>query len=213
MRIPDCHPDKKHQGGGLCRSCYCKKWNLGKGRGKGRVYTYIDLTGQMFGNWKAIAVEPGRYFRSMQWLCECQCELKTLKVISANTLKNPNRPNPSCGCIGKNRLRPYEALYNNLLHSNKWDRTGRLVYFSYEEFLEFTKIDKCHYCTSPIYWTKFNLLNGSAYNLDRKNNDIDYTLNNCVVCCIRCNKAKRDFFSYEDWYGMTEYLRTKNGGS
>lgn len=34
--------------------------------------------------------------------------------------------------------------------------------------------------------------------LDRKDNDIGYTLDNVVPCCTRCNTIKSDYWSYEE---------------
>jgi len=77
---------------------------------------------------------------------------------------------------------------------------------TFEQFLEFTNISECHYCNSPIVWKK----SGSrTYNLDRKDNNKGYLLNNLVVCCYKCNKGKREIYTYEEWYGMTEYFRKR----
>jgi hypothetical protein len=38
----------------------------------------------------------------------------------------------------------------------------------------------CHYCDSPI----------ETIGIDRKDNSIGYTLDNCLSCCITCNSSK-----------------------
>jgi hypothetical protein len=48
-----------------------------------------------------------------------------------------------------------------------------------------------------------------AYQLDRKDNALGYSVDNCVVCCHRCNDAKSNGYDYEEWYGMTAYFRSK----
>lgn len=45
----------------------------------------IDITGQIFGPWKAIELAP-KSGRLRYWVCECQCPAKTRKLILANLL-------------------------------------------------------------------------------------------------------------------------------
>jgi hypothetical protein len=78
---------------------------------------------------------------------------------------------------------------------------------TYEEFLTFTKENKCHYCYLEIEYKKYG---NASYHLDRKNNYDGYNINNLVVCCNRCNKGKRELFNYDEWYGMTKYFRKDN---
>lgn len=109
--------------------------------------------------------------------------------------------------------RPFESIYNGLF--NDWRKTP--VNLSYEEFLKFTEIKQCHYCLDPISWIEYSTVKGEyksrSYFLDRKDNNGPYSVENCVVCCTRCNKSRASYFSYEDWYGMTEYLRKKRNDS
>lgn len=62
---------------------------------------FIDLTGQVFGNWKVIEFVGTRKISSnasaAYWLCECQCEAKTRRVIPSNSLRTGN--SKSCGCL------------------------------------------------------------------------------------------------------------------
>ena len=99
--------------------------------------------------------------------------------------------------------RPFESLYNAFVTSSK-----RAVHITYEDFLAFTEIIQCHYCDAEIKWTKYNIhRNGMAYYLDRKNNSKDYTINDVVVCCTRCNKGKSDLFTYEEWVEFGKCIR------
>ena len=105
--------------------------------------------------------------------------------------------------------REFESIYNSF----KWGWRGIKCSLTYEQFLEFTKIKNCHYCYSVINWIPYSVVNGRyksrAYYLDRKNNNGAYSKENCVVCCTKCNIAKNSNYSYNDWYGMTEYYRLK----
>jgi hypothetical protein len=158
----------------------------------------IDLTDQKFGRLTAKKlVEPNRH-RQAQWLCVCDCGNE--KIISQNGLRSHNTT--SCGCFQKewarqyHLLRPYESLYNRLVNRHKID----FVSLTYEDFVEFTKIHNCHYCNAKIHWAIENTKkNGTACNLDRKDSTVGYTVENCVVCCKRCNIAKMHHFSYNQW--------------
>jgi len=97
------------------------------------------------------------------------------------------------------RKRPFESTYNELRRTS--NKRGITCDLSYEEFLSFTTYSTCHYCNSPIEWqahqgTRNKRKIGS--NLDRKNNYIGYTLENCCVCCKVCNSVKNTFFSYQE---------------
>ena len=46
----------------------------------------------------------------------------------------------------------------------------------------------CHYCDAPI----------NTIGIDRKDNNIGYTLDNCLSCCITCNRGKREI-TYEQY--------------
>src|SRR5271157_502737 len=116
------------------------------------------------------------------------------------------------GALGRPALRPYEGLYRRLLRRSKI--RVRDVEISYEEFLHFTTIFECHYCAGSIDWSKFGAGykgKSAGYHLDRKDNRVGYTKDNIVVCCNRCNKAKRDLFTYEEWIVMTSALKEHYG--
>jgi hypothetical protein len=105
--------------------------------------------------------------------------------------------------------KPFESIYNRIINS----RRGTPVYLTYEQFVKFTKTKECWYCTNTINWQEYSMVGGkytsSAYYLDRKDNAKSYSIDNCVVCCTRCNKSRSNNFTYEEWYGMTSYFRNK----
>jgi len=55
-----------------------------------------DLIGQIFGLWKIIGFSNKRNSRAKMWLCECQCEDKTIKEVREYSLLNGK--SISCGC-------------------------------------------------------------------------------------------------------------------
>lgn len=49
----------------------------------------------------------------------------------------------------------------------------------------------CVYCNGE--------LPPSSYGLDRKDNNVGYTIENVVPCCKDCNTFKSDKFTHEEW--------------
>ena len=118
--------------------------------------------------------------------------------------------------LAKRRLRPYEhyiALIQRHCKRRKGREVEREFSLSYDDLLELVKYTTCFYCSSEIIWNRFSFVNGKDVygrsNLDRKDNSKGYTMENVVPCCKRCNYGKGASFSFEEWYGMTSFLRTR----
>jgi len=149
------------------------------------------------------------------WDCICKCgnytSAKTTDLISGHKR--------SCGCLQKeivaeigrlSKKQPYEFLYLELIRRAR--NSQKDVNFTFEEFLEYTKISSCFYCGKELIWTKHSCLNGvetrsCATNLDRKNSKLGYSKENCVVCCPDCNRGKSDCFSFDEWIVMAAALK------
>ena len=163
----------------------------------------IDLTGLRFGKW--IVVGKGERpttaspSKPSYWRCKCDCG--NTGLVPSHNLKS--KKSASCGCT--NKLESYKALYNFLCRMSVIG--NKTCDLTFQEFLKFTSITKCHYCNTPIQWTEHNLSGGGSYQLDRKNNLLGYNKDNCVVCCLRCNYAKGSRYTYDEWYAMNVYFR------
>lgn len=167
-----------------------------------------NLKGLRFGRLRVVDFSHVGADHKAVWLCACDCgQYKTTQGTSLSMGWTQ-----SCGCIGveKARKRPYEAIYNKLIVAAT--KRDLFISLSYEDFVTLTKVDKCHYCHAEVKWSKHHgqKLRNQAYNLDRADNSLGYERDNLVVCCRRCNMGKRDLFSYDEWFGMTEYLRKQN---
>lgn len=158
----------------------------------------------------------GKRNHSHYYLCSCDCGTK--KEISKYSLQRGETT--SCGCFQKEQarnarmLRPYESIYRDCIKCG--DIRGFESTLTYEEFVEFTSQSECHYCGSPIAWSKHKSNSESvstAYNLDRKDTSIGYTKDNCVACCGRCNRGRMDAFSYEEWLIMGKALKAFRQGT
>lgn len=104
------------------------------------------------------------------------------------------------------RKSDYSGAYGRLLYNTK--TRGIPVYLTLEEFQELCKISDCHYCKIEI---RRNLKSGEkgyrGYLLDRKNNELPYTRENCVPCCWSCNQAKGSRYTYEEFVLITNELK------
>ena len=115
-----------------------------------------------------------------------------------------------CGCHTHVK-RPFESLYNALFN----DHRNTEVRLSFEDFIEFTKTKECHYCLSFIPWIPYSMIDGKyasrAYFLDRKDPEGVYSVDNCVVCCTRCNIVKSNRFTYEQFLEVGLLFRKWEG--
>ncbi len=155
------------------------------------------------------SIRSGKKRKQRVYIYKC-IECDNLVRSQQQTLKSHSGKCNICGQRGE----PFRARYNELLKNSV--RRNYEITLTFEEFLTFTKINNCHYCLEHIIWYPYtrDIVNRKAmsrkYQLDRKNNDLGYTLENCVVCCTRCNYSKNARYTYEEWYGMTEYFRNKS---
>ena len=68
---------------------------------------FKDITNEIFGNWKVL-----EYVSDGYWMCECQCEAKTVRKIYGGTLRAGKTK--SCGCIKEaSRVETLVSRYND----------------------------------------------------------------------------------------------------
>jgi 5-methylcytosine-specific restriction endonuclease McrA len=74
---------------------------------------------------------------------------------------------------------------------------------------------KCHYCgieeeDFPKIWgDKFygGIKRGQILEIDRKDNNRGYSLENSVLACALCNMAKSDKFTYDEFKNVGDVIR------
>lgn len=137
-----------------------------------------------------------------RWKCKCDCGQETI-VYGVHLI---HKKTTSCGCYNKEQTRnklsknPFLGTYNRLLNAAK--RTNRECSITYEDYLAYTKIPTCTYCNHPLKWIPYKRRKDpdayAGYNLDRKDNAVGYTNENCVACCSVCNHIKGKVLSYSE---------------
>jgi hypothetical protein len=169
-----------------------------------------DLTGKKFGRLLVLKRAQSRHNRAT-WLCICDCG-KTKIVLGRHLRIGKTK---SCGCIRRelalksiahareSNFLPYgEASFNVMFYTYQIHAQERGLVFEInkDRFRELTK-SKCFYCgDEPNTLFKPNSSNGSylSNGVDRIDNSIGYTAENCVSCCRVCNQMKSNR-SYDDF--------------
>lgn len=193
----------------------------------------INLIGQRFGR-LLVLEEVGRdKYKHTTWLCRCSCGNK--KVIVVGSLRRG--ATKSCGCYQKERVSETNTTHG-LSHTKecdkKWRRQkqsgddpkyifkslkanakkrGVLFEWTREEWMEWypTQSRVCVYCEIPIGRVSGKgSVAPNAISIDRKNNDKGYSVENCVLCCRKCNTIKNKVFSYEEMLEIGQkYMKPK----
>lgn len=184
----------------------------------------IQIENQVFGQLTAIK-PVGRIFikkntrvSRVVWECSCTCGNKHLATASqlirkkctrcVNCTKNVRKIAGTKKLLEYNNSREHlgtaQYSFNRLLSRYKSGAATRNLQFNLTEH-EFRVLtsSNCHYCgIAPLKEANFyNYIkdDGQAYykynGVDRKDNKLGYTSENCVPCCSDCNflKAGRDY--------------------
>ena len=145
-----------------------------------------------------------RIVRVAYYKCRCVCGNE--KIIASSSVINGSIK--SCGCKKKelcvNAVKKHYEIFSDpverrLFGSYKKEKR-RIFSLSFDDFKKLVN-SNCHYCGSEPFLLRGNktksktkLLNG----IDRIDSSIGYEINNCVPCCIICNRAK-NAMSLEDF--------------
>lgn len=151
-----------------------------------------------------------RVGKKTYWNFKCECGAEKSTEVS-NVLGGFTK---SCGCSRahqkinpKNNLRLRFSLYASYKFSAK--KRGYVFEITNDVFQKIIS-SPCHYCgveksnkisqesrskyTNHVYVVEYN-------GVDRKHNDMGYTIENCVPCCSLCNMAKKamPYLSFIEW--------------
>jgi 5-methylcytosine-specific restriction endonuclease McrA len=94
----------------------------------------------------------------------------------------------------------------------EWLTDSKAFYSWYENRAKEQK-GLCEYChlpgnTETYYHTSFRKgRRGLNLEVDRKDNNQQYSPENCALACYPCNNAKSDVFSYEEFLEIGEVIR------
>lgn len=184
-----------------------------------------ELVGQKIGNlliieylgslpWKR---KNGRVDNFKQYKCICDCGVVCNKRKQDLALKNVK----SCGCLMKkyfnylktrenpNKLPENHAAVNRMYDRYKLgaERRGHDFLLTREDIEELV-FQKCYYCGKEPYLKQSRKqINGNPCmnGIDRVDNSLGYTKENCVTCCKQCNYAKHEM-SQEEFLDLIKMI-------
>jgi len=155
----------------------------------------IDLSGQKFNSWEVL-----EYIGKKGYKCRCKCG--AVKIVQAGNLTaGMSRSCRQCSANAvetKNKLPYGEAACNAVIsHYKQAAKVRGLPWDLSREEAKELFLGNCAYCgkepSQVLRANRQNELNGDfIYNgLDRVNNELGYSLNNCVPACKDCNYMKK----------------------
>ena len=158
-----------------------------------------DYTGQKFNSLTAIKFvgykESGKLKAKRRvWLFQCDCGNQ--KEIAVENVARSFMPTKSCGCL-KASIQKYfglQALQYAVYTEGKYNEAD----ITLEQFIKLSQ-ENCHYCGRPVS-VSGRTRQGTRYKepftyhgLDRLDNNLPHSLDNCVSCCFDCNMRKREW--------------------
>jgi len=190
----------------------------------------VNLTGQVFGRLTVLyQSDKSDNSGKVYWHCECECK----NHIDVLAMHLKNGATKSCGClqkesaarmgrrniqfaIEKNTLVTGEASCRELYSSYKYNAKRRELSFelTLDDFKFLTK-QECYWCGEIPLFVHHRPRNNEDYiynGIDRLDNNIGYTVENCVPCCGVCNYAKRTKTAEEfiEWINKVYYHIHRN---
>lgn len=170
-----------------------------------RAKNFINRVGQKYG--KLLVLELDRVEnRETFWKCICNCG-KTVVKRGANLIQGGTT---SCGCLKFKYLEEGESGFNKVYVDYKIGAKKRNLDFNLtkEQFKEINS-KNCHYCKIEPLQSKTtgntkcsneakDYGNYTYNGIDRKDNNLGYTLENSLPCCLICNRAKGNM-SYQEF--------------
>lgn len=165
-----------------------------------RAHNFKNKVGARYGRLLVISF-VGVVNRKSIWRCLCDCGIS--KSYVAGSLSTGRTK--SCGCLSrettaefnrKTKTKVSYCTFSSVWQSYKKGAKDRQYEFSLEKDSFYTLTQgNCYYCgLKPLQERKSrnkDKKNNFFYNgIDRKDNDLGYTLDNCVSCCKHCNRMK-----------------------
>ncbi len=162
---------------------------------------YIDLTGFKFGKWTVLN-RADIQNRNPYWLCRCDCG--QTKPVRGDILRD-GLSTCCISCSHKAKIKDGTGIRNMYIHY-RGGAVRRQLDFSltFEQF-EILVCQDCSYCGQEPSLRSQGKVLWICNGIDRVDNAVGYTLDNCVTCCSICNQAKGTL-TYEEFIKWVDQL-------
>lgn len=178
-----------------CKSCFNKRHE------SSNSIPRKTLVGEKFGRLTVKSFSHRRGANAV-WICECSCGNET--KARQSDLRSGNTS--SCGCLrlelGRGEPRNVAlGLVSRIYRRNAKSR-GYEFHLSQDQVNDLAEAN-CHYCGAEPSCSFATYVRNKQYikyptnGIDRIDNDGDYTIDNVVTACSKCNLAKRKMSSDE----------------
>ena len=174
-----------------------------------RKYNYLTIISLAEPTYRNI--KNGKKKKCTNWLCKCDCGKEKIiphSNVASGVIKSCGckRHTITRGCIQKYYKEKYKEPVENILYKNylsDCNNSNRIFNISKEQFTDLVN-SNCYYCGCKPFLVRYNrtksvskALNG----IDRVNSSIGYIIENCVPCCIYCNRAKNtmNINEFKNW--------------
>lgn len=146
------------------------------------IYKIKHLPEQKIGSLTLVKYIKGTRGKSI-WECLCDCgNIKYVTPPNLTVIKTSR-----CECPLDTNYKEVNLKYSDYKTSSK--QNNKIFEFNRKEF-ELLIFSNCYYCGKE---SKIPDING----IDRVNNSLGYTKNNCVSACKICNYSKNTLTKYE----------------
>ena len=183
-----------------------------------KIY-FTDLISKRFGRWIVLQKATNSKSGLRRWLCKCDCGIER-EVLEPSLIKGSST---SCGCYQReasrngNKIEEGLATKRHIYSVYKRGAIKRDLLFelSFDQFLDLSQ-KNCWYCGLEPTNLKHSYFDNGDFTyqgIDRIDNTKGYTIENCVPCCIMCNRSKLNC-SYEDFVAWilrsADHIRSNN---
>jgi hypothetical protein len=164
---------------------------------------FKDITGNKYGLWTALSRDFSDT-RGSYWVCKCECgNIKSIRLSSLEEGGSESCALRECkskvikahGVVNARRMEDRNQVLINIewsIYRSQAKLAKREFCLSKEEFTKLITSD-CRYCLNApnrLLVDMFSETTMMVHGVDRVDSNSGYTKQNCVSCCLICNRMK-----------------------